>query len=80
MNGRLLLYFSTGYQNRKLHHYDPIRPVLNDASAGKNLADRKSGVGVPLNRVFEHLDATITAATPLYELCANLLRVDSAVS
>jgi hypothetical protein len=31
-------------------------------------------LGVPINEVFEHLDATIAEATPLYELCANLLR------
>jgi hypothetical protein len=24
-----LLYFSTGYQKRRLHRYDPIRRVLN---------------------------------------------------
>jgi hypothetical protein len=37
-------------------------------------------VGVPLNRIFEHLDATIVEATPLYELCASVLQVDSAVT
>jgi len=37
-------------------------------------------VGVPLSRIFEHLDATILEATPLYELCANVLQVDSAVT
>jgi hypothetical protein len=30
--------------------------------------------GVPINEIFEHLDATIAEATPLYELCANVLR------
>jgi len=30
-------------------------------------------VGVPITDVFEHLAATITEATPLYELCASVL-------
>jgi hypothetical protein len=30
--------------------------------------------GVPINEIFKHLDATIAEATPLYELCANVLR------
>ncbi len=31
-------------------------------------------VGVPLNNIFEHLEATIGEATPLYELCASVLQ------
>ncbi len=34
-------------------------------------------VGVPLNGIFEHLDATIAEATPLYELCSSVLRASS---
>jgi hypothetical protein len=34
-------------------------------------------IGVPLNRIFEHLDATIAEATPLYELCSSLLQARS---
>jgi hypothetical protein len=34
-------------------------------------------VGVPLNRIFEHLDATIAEATPLYELCCSVLQAGS---
>jgi hypothetical protein len=30
-------------------------------------------VGVPDHAIFEHLSATIAAATPLYELCASVL-------
>ncbi len=30
-------------------------------------------VGVPITDDFEHLAATITEATPLYELCASVL-------
>lgn len=29
--------------------------------------------GVPTNKIFEHLEATIAEATPLYELCENVL-------
>jgi hypothetical protein len=29
--------------------------------------------GVPINDIFEHLDATIAQATALYELCASVL-------
>jgi hypothetical protein len=29
--------------------------------------------GVPNNKIFEHLEATIADATPLYELCASVL-------
>jgi hypothetical protein len=46
----------------------------------KTLVNIDDFVGVPLNRIFEHLDATIAEATPLYELCASLLQVDSAVT
>ncbi|MGB0014120.1 MAG: hypothetical protein WBQ03_21155 [Candidatus Sulfotelmatobacter sp.] len=31
-------------------------------------------IGVPHSRIFEHLDATIVEATPLYELCASVLQ------
>ena len=31
-------------------------------------------LGVPLNNIFEHLEATIGEATPLYELCASVLQ------
>jgi hypothetical protein len=31
-------------------------------------------IGVPINEILEHLDATIADATPLYELCTNVLR------
>jgi hypothetical protein len=31
------------------------------------------GFGVPDDAIFEHLSATIAAATPLYELCASVL-------
>ena len=30
--------------------------------------------GVPINDNFEHLTATIAEATPLYELCASVLK------
>jgi hypothetical protein len=30
--------------------------------------------GVPINDIFEHLDATIAEGEPLYELCASVLR------
>jgi hypothetical protein len=29
--------------------------------------------GVSINNIFEHLEATIAEATPLYELCASVL-------
>jgi hypothetical protein len=34
-------------------------------------------VGVPTADLFEHLTATITEATPLYELCASVLELSS---
>ncbi len=37
-------------------------------------------VDVPINKIFEHLDATIADATPLYELCASVLESRSAVN
>lgn len=30
-------------------------------------------VGVPSKKIFEHLEATVAEATPLYELCAGVL-------
>jgi hypothetical protein len=33
----------------------------------------RNNLGVPINDIFEHLDATIAQATPLYELCASVL-------
>lgn len=33
--------------------------------------------GVPTTDLFEHLTATITEATPLYELCASVLELSS---
>jgi hypothetical protein len=35
--------------------------------------------GVPTNKIFEHLEATIAEATPLYELCENVLNASSEV-
>jgi hypothetical protein len=52
------------------------------ASADRTLTDvQNSGrdlqvvdfVGVPIDDPFEHLQATIADATPLYELCASVL-------
>jgi hypothetical protein len=43
----------------------------------RSLAHSQTVVGVPLNNIFEHLEATIGAATPLYELCASVLQQPS---
>ncbi len=50
--------------------------------SGSNWIMKKSGgiakafyfFGVPLNNIFEHLEATIGEAKPLYELCASVLQ------
>jgi len=56
--------------------YDKTRGFLNTTSTTlfqqlKDLAHCKGGGGVPLNSIFEHLDATIEEAAPLYELCTS---------
>jgi hypothetical protein len=51
MNMELLQFYYSGRSRRN----PPVAP------AGKDLAHRKSGVGVPLNSIFEHPDATIAS-------------------
>jgi hypothetical protein len=50
--------------------YRTLREVQN-SGGDLQVVDK---VGVPINDIFEHLDATIEEATPLYELCASVLR------
>jgi hypothetical protein len=38
------------------------------------IAEAFNFVGVPLNNIFEHLEATIGEAKPLYELCTSVLQ------
>jgi len=43
---------------------------LQDSGGDLQVVDK---VGVPIDDPFEHLQATIADATPLYELCASVL-------
>ncbi len=59
--------------------YEKTQKFLNTANPTlfqqlRGLAHCQEVVGVPINDIFEHLDVTIAEATPLYELCASVLR------
>lgn len=47
--------------------------IMQDLSDSLNDADDFVKFGVPDDDPFEHLLATIAAATPLYEICARVL-------